>query len=144
MAFQFGLALLGPPGWAAAIAITAGLMIAGAMASDNMGISEDSPFYEWTHSDGDESPRQVQPETPKVITPSVTPQQAADYYAIYNEIEKQIDEMPDALFRQVLRLRYLEEMPLHQIAAMLAYSDKYILNIHGKALQDFGQRFLGI
>jgi len=71
-------------------------------------------------------------------------QQAADYYAIYNEIEKQIDEMPDALFRQVLRLRYLEEMPLHQIAAMLAYSDKYILNIHGKALQDFGQRFLGI
>ena len=80
MAFQFGLALLGPPGWAAAIAITAGLMIAGAMASDNMGISEDSPFYEWTHSDGDESPRQVQPETPKVITPSVTPQQAADYY----------------------------------------------------------------
>ena len=80
MAFQFALLPFGPVGWAAALAITAGLVIAGGMATDDMGISEDSPFYQWTHSDGGESPRQVTPETPKVVTPSATPQEASDYY----------------------------------------------------------------
>ena len=79
MAFQLALLPFGPVGWAAAIALTAGMLIAGGLAADE-GISEDSPFYQWTHNDGDSDPRQVEPAEPRVITPSVTPEEAQSYY----------------------------------------------------------------
>lgn len=69
-------------------------------------------------------------------------QQAADYYTIYHTIENQINQMPK-LYRDILWLRYLEETSLDRIAEILSYSDKYIQNEHGAALQEFGRRFLG-
>ena len=79
MAFQLALLPFGPAGWAAAIALSAGMLIVGGMAVDE-GVSEDSPFYPWPHSDGVDEPRQVNPVEPKVITPSVTPEEAQNYY----------------------------------------------------------------
>lgn len=69
-------------------------------------------------------------------------QQAADYYTIYNTIENQINQL-QKLYRDILYMRYLEETPLERIADILSYSTKYIVNEHGKALQEFGKRFLG-
>lgn len=71
-------------------------------------------------------------------------QQAADYYTIYQTIEGQIITMDTALYRDILSLRYLQGHSLQQIARLLKYSEKYILNEHGKALSEFGRRFLGM
>lgn len=71
-------------------------------------------------------------------------QQAADYYTIYQTIEGQIITMDTALYRDILSLRYLQGHTLQQIARLLKYSEKYILNEHGKALAEFGRRFLGM
>ena len=71
-------------------------------------------------------------------------QQAADYYTIYQTIEGQIITMDTALYRDILSLRYLQGHSLQQIARLLKYSEKYILNEHGKALAEFGRRFLGM
>lgn len=71
-------------------------------------------------------------------------QQAADYYTIYQTIEGQIITMDPALYRDILTLRYLQGHRLQQIAQLLKYSEKYILNEHGKALAEFGRRFLGM
>lgn len=71
-------------------------------------------------------------------------QQAADYYTIYQTIEGQIITMDPALYRDILTLRYLQGHSLQQVARLLKYSDKYILNEHGKALAEFGRRFLGM
>lgn len=71
-------------------------------------------------------------------------QQAADYYTIYQTIEGQIAQTEPKLYRDILSLRYLQEHTLPQIARILNYSEKYIQNAHGKALQAFGQRFLGM
>lgn len=69
-------------------------------------------------------------------------QQAADYYTIYHTIERQINEMP-SLYRDILSMRYLDEIQLDKIAGILSLSDKYVRNEHGAALQEFGRRFLG-
>lgn len=71
-------------------------------------------------------------------------QQAADYYTIYQTIEGQIITMDPALYRDILTLRYLHGHSLQQVARLLKYSEKYILNEHGKALAEFGRRFLGM
>lgn len=71
-------------------------------------------------------------------------QQAADYYTILQTIEGQIITMDPPLFRDILSLRYLSGHSLQQVARLLKYSDKYILNEHGKALAEFGRRFLGM
>lgn len=71
-------------------------------------------------------------------------QQAADYYTIYQTIEGQIITMDPALYRDILTLRYLQGHSLQQVARLLKYSEKYILNEHGKALAEFGRRFLGM
>lgn len=71
-------------------------------------------------------------------------QQAADYYTIYQTIEGQIITMDPALYRDILSLRYLQGHSLQQVARLLKYSEKYILNEHGKALAEFGRRFLGM
>lgn len=71
-------------------------------------------------------------------------QQAADYYTIYQTIEGQIITMDPALYRDILSLRYLQGHSLQQVARLLKYSEKYIMNEHGKALAEFGRRFLGM
>lgn len=71
-------------------------------------------------------------------------QQAADYYTIYQTIEGQIITMDPALYRDILTLRYLQGHSLQQVARLLKYSEKYILNEHGNALAEFGRRFLGM
>ena len=71
-------------------------------------------------------------------------QQAADYYTIYQTIEGQIITMDPALYRDILSLRYLQGYSLQQVARLLKYSEKYIMNEHGKALAEFGRRFLGM
>ena len=70
-------------------------------------------------------------------------QQSADYAVIYATIRSQIDQMQPILYRNILAMRYLDEMPWHKIAAATSYSDTYIRNAHGRALQEFGRRFLG-
>lgn len=70
-------------------------------------------------------------------------QQAADYNIIYATIRSQIDQMQPQLYRDLLTMRYLDELSWNKIAAATKYSDAYIRNAHGKALQEFGRRFLG-
>lgn len=69
-------------------------------------------------------------------------QQAADYNLIYATIRSQINQMPK-LYRDILAMRYLDELSWIRIATALNYADAYIRNQHGKALQEFGRRFLG-
>ena len=71
-------------------------------------------------------------------------QQAADYYTIYQTIEGQIAQIEPKRWRDILSMRYLQEHSLQQIARISNYSEKYILNEHGKALAEFGRRFLGM
>ena len=63
----------------------------------------------------------------------------AEYYEAYTTIAKQIDSIEPELFRQILSLRYLEDMTLHQIADRLRYSYEYIRNRHGAALKKFAE-----
>lgn len=71
-------------------------------------------------------------------------QQAADYYTIYQTIEGQIITMEPDLHRDILSLRYLDGHSLQQVARLLNHAEKYIQNEHGKALMEFGRRFLGM
>ncbi|MCQ2069798.1 MAG: hypothetical protein MJZ68_01545 [archaeon] len=71
MALQWGLAAFGPVGIVAAVGITLLMGVAACEMADDYDY-EDSPFYEWTHSDKKESTH--------VVTPSVTPSEAEDYY----------------------------------------------------------------
>lgn len=62
-----------------------------------------------------------------------------EYYETYTTIAKQIDSIEPELFRQILSLRYLEGLTLHQIADRLCYSYEYIRNRHGAALKKFSE-----
>lgn len=71
-------------------------------------------------------------------------QQAADYYTIYHTIEAQITAIEPDLHKKILSLRYLDGHSLQQVSRLLNHAEKYIQNEHGKALAEFGRRFLGM
>lgn len=64
------------------------------------------------------------------------------YHSTYLMIQEQISEMEPDLFREMLTLRYLDGKPLWRVAKELNYSQTYIRNKHGQALQEFAKRFL--
>lgn len=56
-------------------------------------------------------------------------------------IRKQIDQLDDALSVIVLRERYLNGRTWEQIADGMGQSVRNIHNLHGKALEEFGDKF---
>lgn len=53
------------------------------------------------------------------------------------EAGRRIETLKDRRFQQVLKRRYLQEQPWEQIAYILGYDYRYVLKLHGKALQNF-------
>lgn len=53
------------------------------------------------------------------------------------EAGRRIEALKDRRFQQVLKRRYLQEQPWEQIAYVLGYDYRYVLKLHGKALQNF-------
>ena len=54
----------------------------------------------------------------------------------------QINSIDTPLYKQILLMRYVEDKRLRDIAYELNYEEKYILNAHGRALQEFREKFL--
>ena len=62
------------------------------------------------------------------------------YTHAYNTICRQIDEMENPLYAEVLSMRYLDGYTLLQISDRLHHSHRYIENVHGYALQAFAKQ----
>ena len=66
---------------------------------------------------------------------------------MYRLVSRQIDEINDVRYSQILRLRYLEGRRLEDISCIMVradgavYSFEYIKRLHGYALAAFGARF---
>lgn len=58
------------------------------------------------------------------------------------EIEKQIDEMPNSLYRSLLYKRYVLRMDWLTIADELGYSVQRCYQVHGDALSQYAQMYL--
>lgn len=53
---------------------------------------------------------------------------------IYLQVEGAIDSVPNSIQRDILRLRYINGMKWEQIAVKLNYDYRWILRLHGMAL----------
>lgn len=58
------------------------------------------------------------------------------------KIGKQIDGMENLTYSRLLHLRYLTGLSLCKIADRLYYSYDYVRELHGHALQAFGDKYL--
>lgn len=65
-----------------------------------------------------------------------------DYLETYMMIDNQIRQIMPGIYADVLYLRYIKGMTLEQIGEGLNYSEGYIRNVHGRALQAFQKKFM--
>lgn len=65
-----------------------------------------------------------------------------DYLETYMMIDNQIRQIMPGIYADVLYLRYIKGMTLEQIGEDLNYSEGYIRNVHGRALQAFQKKFM--
>lgn len=56
---------------------------------------------------------------------------------IRREINKRIESIPDEIEKLVLRLRYIHMLKWEEIAIRMGYTYRYVLKIHGQALNNF-------
>ena len=63
-----------------------------------------------------------------------------DYWSKRQIIVKQINSLDDAVCVRILKLRYVGGYSWEEIAADMAYTVRYVLMLHGKALQDFAKK----
>ena len=66
-----------------------------------------------------------------------------EYSEKKNRIIGEIHRMEDPTYISVLYKRYVEFKALEDIASEMGYSYEYMRHLHGYALKDFGERFLG-
>ena len=59
------------------------------------------------------------------------------YVDLKNTIIGQIDALKDARYSQILYMRYVQYMSLHDIAEAIPYDYKYLCFLHGRALEAF-------
>lgn len=62
-----------------------------------------------------------------------------EYWNQRQTIVKQINSLDDAICVRILMLRYVGGYSWEDIAADMAYTVRYVLMLHGKALQDFAK-----
>lgn len=55
-----------------------------------------------------------------------------------NKIKKSIEVLKPT-YKEVLKLRYFENLNFYEIAEKMSYEYKSILNLHGKALKEFAK-----
>jgi archaellum component FlaC len=55
-------------------------------------------------------------------------------YKEYMEIEKSINSLNDTVLRQLMRLRYMDNLTFEAISCELHFSFRHTLRLHGKAL----------
>lgn len=64
------------------------------------------------------------------------------YYTLaYHRIQTQIDGMERPIYRQILAYRYLDGLSITEIAEKMSYDRKYISDLHGYALREFGDQY---
>ena len=64
------------------------------------------------------------------------------YHKLRYKITREIEQLPDERFREVLILRYVEGMSLREVAEKMGYSQDRIKHIHGYSLLSFTQMHL--
>ena len=67
---------------------------------------------------------------------------SADYHNKIIVIEDQILGLDNLLYKQILFYRYVQGRTFAKIASDLDYTLEYIWKAHGKALKDFGKKYL--
>ena len=63
------------------------------------------------------------------------------YIDIRDRITGQIEQMSDERYSTLLSLKYLDGMKLKDVAAKMNYDYKWTCQLHGRALQAFGERY---
>lgn len=61
------------------------------------------------------------------------------------EVDKrinQIHQLKNETYEKILVMRYIEDIPLDEIAKRIPYSYYWACHIHGEALKEFSERFL--
>lgn len=58
------------------------------------------------------------------------------------KVSKQIAGLKNPTHKRVLHMRYLQFMPWDKIAHELGYNDRYVLDVHGKALLAFDDKYM--
>lgn len=65
-----------------------------------------------------------------------------DYHEMRARIETQISAIPDKRYRDILTLRYVDQMSLNGIAAEMGYTHVWTRKLHGYALLAFERMWL--
>lgn len=63
------------------------------------------------------------------------------YIAQRDMITDQINSMNDDAFIRILSMRYIDNLKFKSIAHKMGYTEQYVIVLHGKALQAFGEQY---